>query len=117
MRDFKKMEVWQSSIKIVDEIYFLTNSLPKKEMYNLQSQMNRCSVSNPTNIAEGASRPSIKEFKHFLSMALGSAFELETLLIICGKQYKMEAESVNHLSHDLIILQKQINSFRKKLVY
>lgn len=60
----------------------MTESFPRKEQFGLVSQINRCSVSIPSNIAEGAGRNSKKEFNNFLAISLGSAFELETQLII-----------------------------------
>ena len=62
-------------------VYLLTSKFPKEEKFGLVSQINRCSVSVPSNIAEGSSRSSKKEFPHFIKIALGSLFELETKLI------------------------------------
>ena len=82
MRDFRKYTVWQDGIKFVKRIYKFSESLPKDEKFGLISQIKRASVSIPSNIAEGCSRNSEIEFKRFLEIALGSAFELETQLII-----------------------------------
>ena len=82
MKDFKKLEVWQRGIKIVKSAYKLTKLLPKEERFNLTSQINRSAVSIPSNIAEGSSRKSEKDYFRFLEIALGSCFELETQIII-----------------------------------
>jgi len=82
MNRFKDLKVWQLAMEFVTLIYKLFNKFPKEERFGLCAQMSRSAVSIPSNIAEGAGRNSKKEFKHFLSIALGSAFELETQLII-----------------------------------
>ena len=85
MKDFKKLLIWQKSMEIVAAAYTLADSLPSEEKYGLRSQITRCSVSIPANIAEGSSRGSQKEYKHFCEIALGSCFELETHCLITVK--------------------------------
>ena len=80
--DHKELEVWKKSIQLVKEIYELTKKIPDSEKYGLISQMRRCAVSIPSNIAEGSARNSDKEFIQFLYYSLGSTSELETQLII-----------------------------------
>lgn len=77
--------VWQKSMDMTANVYQLTQKLPDKERYNLISQINRSAVSVPSNIAEGSGRNTKKEFAHFLSIALGSCFELETQLLLPTK--------------------------------
>lgn len=79
---YKDLIVWQKAIKLVLLIYDLTKAFPQNEIYGITSQMRRSSVSIPSNIAEGSKRRTKKDFEHFLSIALGSAAELETQLII-----------------------------------
>lgn len=79
---YKDLIVWQKAIKLVILIYDLTKAFPQNEIYGITSQMRRSSVSIPSNIAEGSKRRTKKDFEHFLSIALGSAAELETQLII-----------------------------------
>ena len=95
MHKFKELKVWQKAMELVKVTYIITTQLPKAEQYGLISQINRCAVSIPSNIAEGAGRNSPKEFLHFLSIANGSAFELETQLLLLVeldllKQEKLE---------------------------
>ncbi len=78
----QELEVWNKSMELVTDIYLITKSFPKEELYGLTNQMRRCAVSIPSNIAEGCSRFSDKETLKFLSIALGSISELETQLII-----------------------------------
>lgn len=82
MRDFKKYDIWQLSHSFTLEIYKMTSTFPKEEIYSLTSQIRRAVSSIPTNISEGCGRNSDKEFNHFLNIALGSANETEYLLIL-----------------------------------
>ena len=83
MRNFKKFDIWKKGIAIVKETYLLSECLPSKEQFGLQTQLRRAAVSIPSNIAEGCSRNSDIEFKRYLEIALGSLFEIETQFIIC----------------------------------
>jgi four helix bundle protein len=85
MKDHKDLDVWKISVNLVLEIYKLTAEFPKEEVYGLTSQIRRAAVSIPSNISEGAARNTSKEFVQFLYIALGSASELETQLIIAQK--------------------------------
>jgi four helix bundle protein len=78
----KDLNVWNESMVLAKLIYSLTSKFPKEEIYGMTSQMRRCSVSIPSNIAEGASRSSDKEFIQFLYISLGSLSELETQVIL-----------------------------------
>ena len=82
IESYKELIVWQKSIDLVVAIYAITDMYPKTEMYGLTSQMRRCSVSIPSNIAEGRRRSSRKDFCHFLTIAFGSGSELETQIEI-----------------------------------
>jgi len=78
----RDLDVWKNGIELVKKIYILTKDFPKEEIYTLTSQIRRSAISIPSNIAEGAARNSKKEFIQFLYIALGSAAELETQLIV-----------------------------------
>ena len=82
MNTHKDLIVWKKGIELVKSIYLITNSFPKSEQFGLISQMRRCVISIPSNIAEGCGRNSDKELMYFLNIALGSSSELETLIII-----------------------------------
>lgn len=95
MRDHKELEVWKESIALVSDIYMVTASFPKEEIYGLTNQLRRAAVSVPSNIAEGAGRQTMKEFVHFLYVAAGSLSELETQIIIAEKLgYQSDIESL-----------------------
>lgn len=83
MGSCKELIVWRESIELVKSVYTLTKKLPVEERYALADQMRRAVVSIPSNIAEGHDRHSKKEFRRFLSIAKGSAAELDTQLVIC----------------------------------
>ena len=93
VKKYEELIVWQKSMDITEMIYSLVKKLPMEERYDLSSQMRRAAVSIPSNIAEGQSRNSTKEFIHFLSIARGSKAELETQLLICIRlNYLTESE-------------------------
>ncbi len=115
MHNFKQLRIWQDSIDLVENIYLETKSFPKNEEYGLTSQMRRCSVSVPSNIAEGSGRGSDKDFKRFLSISLSSSFELETQLIIANRLGFVESGNFENSIEKIRKLQKMIFSFRKKL--
>ena len=78
----KDLDVWKESMVLAKEVYILTNSFPKEELYGITSQIRRSAVSIPSNIAEGAARSSDKEFIQFLYISLGSLAEMETQLLL-----------------------------------
>ncbi len=83
--DHKNLNVWKQSVDFVVDIYRVTASFPKEEIFGLTSQMRRSAVSIPSNIAEGAARKGDAETIQFLYIALGSASELETQLVISNR--------------------------------
>ena len=87
VRTHRDLDVWKKSIDLVTLIYKYTAEYPKDEVYGLTSQIRRCAVSIPSNIAEGSARTTRKDFSHFLAIALGSVAELETQLIISRKLF------------------------------
>ena len=115
MRDFRKYRVWQDAIVIANSIYKLTQTFPKAEIYGLSSQIQRAAVSIASNIAEGSSRTSTLEFTHFLEIAIGSAFETETQLLIAYNLHYISQDDCEKL---LVLVQseeKQINTFIQSL--
>ena len=96
-------------MNLATDIYGYTAEFPKEERYGLAGQMQRAVVSISSNIAEGASRKSEIEFVHFLEIALGSAFELESQLIIANRIGYVEESDIAELLHRLHSIQKGIN--------
>lgn len=117
MRNFRNMNIWTRGIDLTIKGYELTRLLPKDEIYGLRSQINRALVSIPSNIAEGSSRTSEKEFGRFLEISLGSAFELETDLIIVEKLGMINQILIAEYLDDLKTEQRQINALINKIKY
>lgn len=102
MKSYKDLELWQVSMNFVTEVYKLTKGFPKEELYALTSQIRRCVISVPSNIAEGASRKGTKEFIQFLWIANGSLSEFETQIEIAQKLGYLDSveiviEKVKHI--------------------
>jgi four helix bundle protein len=114
MHNFKELKIWQLSRKFVKKIYLLTRSFPEAERYGLISQMQRTAVSIPSNIAEGSGRTN-KEFIHFLSISLSSAFELETQLYLSSDIEYCNENEISDLLDSIQEIQKMIYKFRQKL--
>ena len=96
---FRELRVWQEAMKLTTEIYRVTTSFPKHELYGLSQQIRRAAVSVPSNIAEGKGHRSDKEFVRFLLHARGSLLELQTQLLIAGElQYFGGAEGMRLLA-------------------
>ena len=116
MRDFRKYDIWTDGMELVDNVYTFVEAFPNTEKYGLSSQITRSAVSIPSNIAEGASRNSEKDFARFLEIALGSAFELETQLIIASKRKYISEGSLEEIVKKLSSLQKRIYGLRRKII-
>lgn len=100
MAGYRDLLVWQSAMKIAEDVYLLTENLPKHEMFSLTNQLRRAVISIPSNIAEGHGRNSAKEFNHFLGIALGSLAELETQLLLAIRlKYMTETQLSNVLKN------------------
>ena len=111
----KDLKVWQKGIDLVVLIYQITKSYPKEELYALTSQMRRCVSSIPANIAEGAGRKNTGELKQFLHIALGSAAELETFLIISERLGYIDAESKENTIESLNEVMRMLVGLIRKL--
>ncbi len=115
MRDFKKYKIWELSHQFVLKIYGLTEQFPAKEIYGITSQLRRASSSVPTNIAEGCGRKSDVEFARFLTIALGSASEVEYLLILSRDLKFISEEDYQVLSKEINIIKRKIYTLKTKL--
>ena len=115
MSSYKDLLVWQKSIQLVTEVYRLSKTLPKEEIYGLVSQMQRAAVSIPSNIAEGHDRNSDKEFSQFLCVARGSLAELETQLIIAKNLDYINQEQMTNISNNCYEIGKMTNGLLKRI--
>jgi len=115
MHNYKNLHIWQDGIKLARRIYEVTGSFPANEKYGIVSQMTRAAVSIPSNIAEGAGRNSNKDFANFLSIAIGSVFELHTQIVICGQIGLIDITTVQQLEEQTYTLQQQISSYKQRI--
>jgi four helix bundle protein len=113
VRDYKDLDVWNKSMDLVVDVYDVVKSFPPEERYSIVSQVKRSAISIPSNISEGASRKSKKELVQFLYIALGSASELETQLLI-SKRLGYSTNLDNLLSQ-IIVIRKMLNSLISSL--
>lgn len=102
-------------LEFVNDIYKLTASFPKEELYGLTSQIRRAAVSVVSNMAEGASRHSEKDFARFLEISLGSAFEIETLLTVCRTMNYTDNTQIDRLLENISSIEKRLNGFIQTL--
>ncbi len=112
---YRQLNIWKEAIKLVKEIYKLTEKFPKAEQYSLSSQMQRAAISIPSNVAEGFRRYHNKEYKQFLYISSGSCAELETQLTIA-----MELSYIQNSDHDRFLerldyIGRMISNLIKKL--
>ena len=114
-RTHKDLDVWKNSIGFVTSIYKVTKSFPKEELYGLVSQIRRASVSIPSNIAEGAVRKGKQEFKQFLYIALSSAAEVETQLIISKNLHYISIIEFEQLIVELNSISRMIQGLIKSI--
>jgi four helix bundle protein len=115
MHNFKNLKIWQKSRLLVKEVFITMKNFPVEEKYVLVSQILRSAYSIPSNIAEGSGRPSDKEFIRFLDIALSSAFELETQLILATDINYLSVDELKEIQTLLHQVQKMIYSFRMNL--
>lgn len=108
---FEDLHVWQKSIQLCEDIYLTTKRFPQSEIYGLTSQIRRCCVSIPSNIAEGFRRGHRAEYRQFLHIAYGSGAELETQFLIALKIGYLSEEEFNKLNLCLEEIMKMLNKF------
>lgn len=114
--NFRELKVWQVAMDLAMYVYQLTAIFPEAEKFGLTSQIRRSSVSIPSNIAEGAGRGTDPQFIQFLNIAQGSAFELETQLLLSQKMNFAPFESVQRSIDLLTEVQKMIYGLKKSLL-
>ncbi len=115
MSHFRTLLIWQKSMTLVTTVYQTTKSFPKEELFGLTSQLRRCSISIPSNIAEGSGRESDKEYVRFLNISIGSLFELQTQLEIAKNIDYLTQEQFNKQYEDTRELERMLISFIKKV--
>lgn len=114
MQNYQSLKVWLKAVEIAKQVYKVSELLPKTEQFGTTMQMKRSSVHIVSNIAEGASRKSTTDFRRFLEIALGSAFELEAPVIICKELSFLKSEA-DELLLKIGEEKKMLHSFMEKL--
>lgn len=115
MSTFKDLIVWKKSMDLCETVYLYTEHFPQSELYGLVSQIRRCVVSMPSNIAEGQKRASKKEFIQFLRIAYASGAELETQLIISSRLGFLSGSEFNQCSTLLEEIMKMLHKLIKTI--
>jgi four helix bundle protein len=112
--NYKELKIWTLGKQIAIDVYFLTKNFPSDEKFGLMAQLRRAAISIPSNIAEGAGRNNDSEFNHFLGIATGSAYELETQLIIAQEVSLIENEKAENTLEKVNELKKMLYGFKQK---
>ena len=112
MRNFRELNIWKQGMEIAKSVYSILPGLPGYEKFGMQIQLAKSSASIPSNIAEGCAKSSNKDFKRYLEISLGSAYELETHLILAWEVHEIKTDSILNKVHEE---QKMLSSLINKL--
>lgn len=112
--NYKNLKIWQLGIEIANDISDILDTFPKHERFDLSSQISRCSVSVPSNIAEGSARTD-KSFSHFLDVSLGSSYELITQLIIAKHRKYINEQTFNQIELKIEEFQRMTMAFQNSI--
>jgi four helix bundle protein len=115
MKSFKDLEVWQKAHQLTLEVYAVTRTLPRDELYGLTGQIRRSCASIPANIAEGCGRSGDAELARFLQIAMGSASELEYHVLLARDLNLLSGTDYERLAGDVTEVKRMLASFIKKL--
>lgn len=115
MRNFKQLKIWQKGFEIAVQTFKLVSTFPREERFGLTSQITKAGVSIPSNIAEGSSRSSEKEYSHYVEIALGSSYELETQILIAEAVNFGELTVRDNLLYTIMEEQRMLVTFMSRL--
>lgn len=115
MSTFRDLIIWQKSMLLVTEVYQITTVFPKEEIYGLSSQIRRCAISIPSNIAEGYGREGNKDYLKFLNIAIASLFEMQTQLEIAFNLYYINETQFKKTFEESREIERMLSSFYKKI--
>ncbi|MCH8345202.1 MAG: four helix bundle protein [Planctomycetes bacterium] len=115
MQDFRNLEVWQRAYALALEVYRASRQFPREEIYSLTSQVRRCSISIPSNVAEGCGRQTDADFKRFLHIAMGSAAELECQLMLIRDLKLIDIPTSDQLLNEVAVTRKMLNALIQRL--
>lgn len=112
--NYKNLKIWKLGLEITNDISDLLLNFPKHERFDLSSQISRCSISMPSNIAEGSARTD-KSFSHFLDISLGSSFELGTQLLVAKHRKYINENNLKILEEKIEEFQRMTMGFQNSL--
>ncbi|MCB1024132.1 MAG: four helix bundle protein, partial [Acidobacteria bacterium] len=115
MRDFRQLRVWEASHSVALEIYGVTKSFPREELFTLTSQMRRSASSVPSNIAEGCGRDSNREYARFLQIVMGSAYELDYQILLARDLGYLTPSNFVHINGKIDSIKRQLAVLLKKV--
>lgn len=115
MKTFRDLMIWQKAMALVTNAYVLTKAFPKEEQFSLTSQIRRCTISIPTNIAEGFGRGTNKDYHRFLSISLGSLFEFQTQIEIAHNLQYITEDEFSTIFEDSREVERMLTSFINKV--
>jgi four helix bundle protein len=115
MKDFRDLAVWQKAHALALIVYRLSGGFPREELYGVTSQIRRATLSVPTNLAEGCGRGSDLDFARFVQMAMGSACELEYLLLLAKDLRFLSPTSYQPVIENLVEIKRMLAALLKKL--
>ncbi len=115
IQSYKDLNVWQGAMDLAESVYIYTNGLPKEERYGLVNQMRRAAVSVPSNIAEGHSRRGARDYMQFVSIAIGSAAELETQILLAQRLKYGETEVCESILFNIKHVRRMLHALRNAL--
>ena len=115
MKTFRDLLIWQKSMALITNCYTISANFPKEEQFGLTSQIRRCAISIPSNIAEGFGRGTNKEYYRFLTISLGSLFEFQTQIEIAYNLNYITLENFNKLYENSRELERMLTSFMNKI--
>jgi four helix bundle protein len=116
IRDFQDLEVWQIAMDLTERVYRLTWEFPRNELYGLASQLQRASISIPSNIAEGRMRGTLRDYAHFVSMARGSLAEVRTQLVFAQRIEYTTPDQASAILDSSEHLARRLNALRRSLL-
>jgi four helix bundle protein len=114
--NFKKLLIWQKAMDLTDHTFIYWKEMPADEKFNLINQINRCSCSISSNIAEGSEKRTSIHFAEYLTTSLTSFYELETQLLICARRQYGDDKFLQKTLRLVTEIQKMIFSFREKIL-
>jgi len=115
LKNHEEPIVWQKAIQLAKDIYLVTECFPRKEQYRLVDQLCRAAISIPSNIAEGSSRKSTRDYMRFLAISLGSVAEVETQLVLARELKYIDSEQADTLLRQAMEIGKMLNALRNAL--